>query len=434
MTTRKDSAANIASRNDYARCAVPDSARVGALEIALVVIGGTIGFAIFIVAAQIGGSLGYSGAALAFGIGSAILGVMGAATSYVGARTRLSTYLLTQYTFGQAGAKLSNLVVAISLIGWFGVISNFLGQAGQQMLLTAFAVTVPAWLTVLIASGLMVAVTLAGFKGIDKLALYLVPIMLLFIGYAAYTSLGADAAGSFTQNNDFTLSTAISAVVGSYIAGVIIQPDYSRFARSHSGAAWAVFFALGVCFPLVQYFSAIPSLSLGNADIIAVMTLLGLGIPAFFLLVFGAWSSNVLCLYSSGISIATVLPKRSFKQIISAIGIIGTALALVEAQSYLINFLVVLGVLIPPIGAIYCLDAFWLRRFAYADTSPQAGYRWLPLLSWAVGIIAGFCSHFALVNLTGISSLDSLIASALCFVLLQKRALLAKQGFSANSN
>ena len=410
--------ADTSSSQEYATGAVPDTVSSSAFSLALIIIGGTIGFAIFIVAAQIGGSLGYGKAALAFATGSMILGIMGALTSYVGARTRLSTYLLTENAFGQSGAKIANAAVALSLIGWYGVISNFLGQAGRQMLIDAVGLTVPTWILVLIASGLMIFVTVRGFKGIDKLALYLVPIMFLFLIYAALRSVAASDGAPLQLTSDFSFQTAVSAVVGSYIAGVIIQPDYSRFAKSHIGAIISVFVALGVVFPLIQFLSAIPSMTAANPDLIAVMSALGLAIPAFVLLAFGAWSSNVLCLYSSGLSIATLTTKLSLGKIITSIGIVGTAIAFVPAQGYLVNFLVVLGVVIPPIGAIYLIDAFLIRRFSYPDSEVQPAFKMTALVSWLCGSTFGFLSQASTLQITGISSIDSLLVTAIVFVAL----------------
>ena len=68
---------------EYARKPAPDTSNSSGFHLALIIIGGTIGFAIFIVAAQIGGSLGYAKAGAAFAIGSLILGIMGAMTSYI---------------------------------------------------------------------------------------------------------------------------------------------------------------------------------------------------------------------------------------------------------------------------------------------------------------------------------------------------------------
>ena len=398
---------------EYARSAVPNDVSSSALHLALIIIGGTIGFSVFIVAAQIGGSLGYSKAAAAFGLGSLLLGLMGAMTSYVGARTRLSTYLLAAFSFGRDGAKIVNLAVALSLIGWYGVISNFLGQAGQQMLLDAFGLAVPTYVTVLVASGLMIYITVLGFTGIDKLALYLVPVMLAFLLYAAFQSISGVESAPFTRTTDFTFQTAVSAVIGSYIAGVIIQPDYSRFAKSRIGAIWSVFIALGVVFPIVQFLSAVPSLSFGNSDLLAAMALLGLSIPAFFLLTLGAWSSNVLCLYSSGLSLATLLKRVTLKKIIIAIGVIGTAIAFVPAQAYLINFLVILGVVIPPIGAIYLVEAFVIRRFQFQTDALENEPRFniAALAAWAMGSLFGFAAQNGVVTVTTVASLDSLIAA-----------------------
>ena len=414
------------SSSEFARSAVPDSVSSSALHLALIIIGGTIGFSVFIVASQIGGSLGYSKAFLAFAVGSLVLGIMGAMTSYVAARSRLSTYLLTEYAFGENGAKIANVAIALSLVGWYGVISNFLGQAGRQMLIDEFGFAAPTWAMVLIASGLMIFITIKGFKGIDKLALYLVPIMILFLCYAAFRSVSESSGAPIELTTGFSFQTAVSAVVGSYIAGVIIQPDYSRFAKSLSGAVWSVFIALGVIFPLVQFLSAIPSLSAGNPDLLAVMTILGLSIPAFFLLALGAWSSNVLCLYSSGLSIATLTEKVSLKQIIAVIGVVGTAIAFVPAQGYLVNFLVVLGVVIPPVGTIYLIDAFLVRRFSYEDDVPKGSYDLTALVSWLGGSLFGFLSQYGKVQVTGISSIDSLIITALILVLLKRKEVFSK--------
>lgn len=429
-----DDIANAIKADDYARSKVPDQANASGLRLALIIVGGTIGFAVFVIASQIGGSLGYQGAAIAFGVGSLILGVMGAITSYVGARTRFSTYLLTEFSFGSKGAKIANLAVALSLIGWFGVISNTLGQATQQMIIEAFGVTISPYITVLVASLLMVVVTAMGFSGIDKLALYLVPFMVAFIAYAAFLALSRASGNAMEVTNSFTYQTAISAVVGSYISGVIIQPDYSRFAVNTRHAIWSVFIALGLIFPMIQFFSGVPSMATGEPNVVSVMALLGIAVPAFFLLFLGAWSSNVLCLYSSGLSVATILERFKLRHIIIAIGVIGTAIAFVPAQAYLVNYLVLLGVTIPPIGAIYIIDAFFVRRFRMNidDLASASPFRKSAFVAWIGAAIAGYLTSSTALGITGVASLDSLIvASVLYSVLNYKLILLARSNEKA---
>ncbi len=410
----------LSDEDDFVHQPVAETETTTGVHLALIIIGGTIGFAVFVIASQIGGALGYRGAAVAFGIGSLILGVMGAVTSYVGARSRLSTYVLTEFSFGRSGAKIANLAVALSLIGWFGVISNTLGDAARQMLLESLNLDVSPYLTVSVACVLMIGVTATGFTGIDRLALVMVPLMLGLIGFAALRALQTGEAHGFESGQSYTYQTAISAVVGSYISGVIIQPDYSRFAVNTGQAIWAVFIALGVVFPLVQFFSAIPSMAMGEPSIVVVMSALGIVVPAFFLLFLGAWSSNVLCLYSSSLSVATIFPRLHLTLVIFVIGAIGTALAFVPAQNYLIFYLELLGITIPPIGAVYIVDTLLVRRFELAldQLSKDPPVRVSAFVAWGLAGIGGYASSLYGLGLIGIPALDSIIIAAAVYAVL----------------
>lgn len=420
-------------QNDFATEKVSEQSTTSGWHLALIIVGGTIGFSVFLVSAQIGGALGYRDAALAFGIGSLVLGVFGAATSYVGAKSRLSTYVLSEFAFGRVGAKISNLAIGLSLVGWYGVISNFLGQATKTLILDLTGLSVSVYVTVCLASFLMIFVTVRGFKGIDRLSLYLVPLMTVFIGYAAYASLVKHGMPDLAEGNGmFTFKTAVSAVIGGYIAGVIIQPDYSRFAVNTRHAIWGVFAALGIIFPLVQFFSALPSMVMGQSDLLAVLLALGLMIPSFLLLFLSSWCSNVLCLYSSALSLATLWTSARLSHIILGIGIFGTALAFVPAQDYLVNYLVILGVAFPPIGTIYILEVGVYRRFAIDpdDLPNEPAFNIPALIAWALAIAAGYLSQEGILSLFGIASIDSLIVSSVSFILLRS---LWVRGFAARA-
>ncbi len=409
--------------DDFARGAVSGSAAATGLHLGLIIVGGTIGFAVFVISSQIGGALGYARAGLAFAIGSLILGVMGAVTSYVGARSRLSTYLLTEFAFGPIGAKIANLVVALSLVGWFGVICNTLGQATQQMLRESWGVEIAPEIVITAASALMISVTALGFTGIDRLALFLTPFMALLIGYAAFLALNADGGEPLAVEQAFTFQTAVSAVVGTYIVGVIIQPDYSRFAVNVRHAVWSVFIALALFFPLVQFFSAVPSMATGEPSVVLVMSGLGIILPAFFLLFLGAWSSNVLCLYSSSLSVATLMARARLSHIIIAIGVVGTALAYVMVQEAIVDYLVLLGITIPPIGAIYIVEAMFVRRFRMDldDLGSERPFNFRAFGAWAAAIAVGYCSDRGLMGIVDIASIDSLIVACALYAAFQWR-------------
>ena len=394
------------------------------VHIALVIIGGTIGMAVFLVSAQIGGALGLRHAGLAFLSGCLILAIFGSLTSYVGARTRCTTYQLCENAFGVTGAKLVNSIVALSLVGWFGVISNTLGTLSEFVFTNLYDWTLPAAFYVVVSSVAVVVVTASGFRGIDKVALWMTPAMLLLVVHAAFTSV--DAVDSWESPVEgataMTMAAAISAVVGSYIAGVIIQPDYSRYARNRAHAVGAALVALGVSFPIVMFLAALPGQALEQIDLRGLMLAMGIGLPAFALLFLGAWSSNVLCLYSSSLSAATVFSRLDYRLAVIFIGVVGTALGLISAQTYLIGFLVLLGITVPPVGAIYVVEALLLAP--PKDTAPhrgestESGTNWRAVGAWVGSVAFGFLVNEGVIGISGVAAIDVIVFSASAFYML----------------
>ena len=112
--------------------------------------------------------------------------------------------------------------------------------------------------------------------------------------------------------------------------------------------------------------------------------------------------------------------------IILAIGAVGTALAFVPAQLYLIGYLELLGIAIPPIGAIYCLDVLAIRRLRLTPdgTAEGAAVRFSAFVAWALAGLGGYASSTYGLGLIGISALDSILIAGLVFVVLNLPRLL----------
>ena len=405
---------------DYSISQVPSSATYSGWHIALVIVGGTISIPGFLMAAMLGVSLGLHSAAIAFASGSFALGSLAALTGLCGQKSGLSAYVLSEFSFGRWGGKIANFAVACSLIGWFGVTGAMLGRAGASLMSLAFGVNWPMEAFVVIGSVLIVGVTVSGFKGIDKLALALVPVMLIFLCFAAWVSIGDFKDWATPSGGEpITLATAVSAVIGSYIAGVTIQPDYSRFARSKAAALSSAFMALGVSFPLVLFVTAIPAVALNEPDVLNVLILLGVGGPACLLVLLAAWSSNVLSLYSGSLSLATIFRSAKLRSIVVVFGIAGTALALTRVDEYLVKYLILLGITIPPIASIYAVETLLFRsRFDEDARQRQPAFVGHALLAWLSAICIGRLAHVQTFTLTTVAALDSmLVAAGLSFLL-----------------
>ena len=405
---------------DFSKSQVPASATYTGWHIAFVIVGGTIAVPAFLMAANLGASLGLRDAAIAFGCGCFILGSMAALTGLCGQKSGLSAYMLNEFAFGRWGGRIASTVVSMTLIGWFGVTSALFGRAANLMGRSVFGIDWPVELYMVLGGGLIVAVTVTGFKGIDKLALALVPVMLGFLMMAAWMSLPQlEQWTEPTGGTPMTLTTAISAIVGSYIAGVTIQPDYARFARSRRAALGSAFVALAISFPILLFCTAIPSIAYNEPDLLNVMIALGIGIPAFLLLILAAWSSNVLSVYSGALALATVFRRLDLRVLIVGVGALGTLLALAGAGDYLIEYLVLLGITIPPISSIYVVDTLLFRkRFDDVELSKRPRLALRALGTWIAAVSVGACSHLGLFTLTTVAALDSIVVAGVLSVIL----------------
>ena len=97
---------------------VPDDQSVPAYRVAIVCIGVAFTLTGLYMGSEIGLALGLQGGIHAAIIGSVILAAMSIPAAIVGARTRLSTYMIVQSVFGPGGSRVVNFVLAMVLIGW----------------------------------------------------------------------------------------------------------------------------------------------------------------------------------------------------------------------------------------------------------------------------------------------------------------------------
>ena len=182
----------------------------------------------------------------------------------------------------------------------------------------------------------------------------------------------------------------------------------------------SAFLALGVSFPVTLSLAAVPAVAMGEPDILNVMFLIGIGIPAFALLVLAAWSSNVLSLYSGSLAMATIFRGAGLPAIIAAFGIVGTALALTRVDEYLVAYLLLLGITIPPISSIYAVETL-LFRTRFDETArgerPLVVYR--SMLAWLLAIFAGYMAQEGIFSLTNVAALDSILVAAVLAVALR---------------
>jgi cytosine permease len=406
MEVRSDEAAH----HGYAGGQVPESAQSSGRKIFFIVSGTLCGLPVFILAAQIFGSLGFAQGVKAVFLGAMIVGILGALSAYTGSRARAGLAVLADHAFGKVGAQIVKLVIAISLIGWFGVAIGVVGATAASALRQMSGLYVPALAIGIPMSIGIAAVTIFGAKGLERLGNILIPVtaaVLLLSVYLVFPHL--DRVWTSIGKGPLDFASCVSAVVGTVIVGVVIQPDYGRFIRQPVGAALGSGLSLGLVYPAILTLSAMATLALGASEVISAMILLGFGIPALAVLLMGAWIETSASMYSASLSIANQLPRLSFFIIVCAIWLIGVLLVVAGAEAVFIPFLMALGLALPPLAAVLILSHFLVP----AKTGPLGAF--LAAACSVTGTLVGLLTTRGWFTISGIPVLDSIIVTAFIF-------------------
>jgi cytosine permease len=408
--------------DDYAHSPVPEGVTVPGWRVGLIVASFSIGLPDFLNGAHNALALGFAKAVLAALVAGAILCVAGSVTAVVSVRTRLSTYLLVRRSFGTGGSALINTVIALIHFCWFGVNASFFGEA---MVEAAAANGLPGNFTafVILGSILMTVSTIFGFRALDRLALVAVPVLaaiLIAVVVAAVRAKGLVTMPVAAPPEPMGFGIAVSALLGAYMLAVATMPDLSRYTKTARGAVASMALSFPIAIPLMMAAAAIPALAMQETSVMKLIVGFGFGTPVLFLLLLPTWTVNALNLYSSSLSLSSTFPRVRpwiFTVIGGTLGAISALMGILEA---FIPFVLFLGLIIPPIAAIYVIDSW--TRFRRADAAQSLlrlpSFRWIALGSWAGSILVGALGAYRGLTLTTVPALDATLFGGAAYALL----------------
>lgn len=411
--------------DESARTAVRREETVSGWSVGMVVFGICLTLPSLYTGALTARNLGAAGAVQAVALASLVLSLMSIPAAIVGARTRLSSYLIIEFVFGRRGGDYVNALLALTLLGWFAVTAGFFGETLAIASNEMFGRSPPVWLLTLVSSLLIIATTIFGFKAIDRLALAAVPLLVLFLVYVSHLALGGrsiDSLFAMEGEDPEYFGTAVSTVIGSLIVGVVLMPDLSRYARTARDCVSASVLGNGVGNAFSMLIGMSPAMVTGLLDPMAYMIALGLTGSAFVILVFATWTTNSVNLYSTTLAVAVIRPKTPEWRLAVGVGLAGAALAMAGVAGGFIAFLEWLGVIVPPVAGVYLTDYFILGRRDYALSLRERLPEYDPAALTAWGLATGL-SVLAFVleaSFSGVPSLDALIITVPVYLLCSR--------------
>ncbi|WP_113702281.1 purine-cytosine permease family protein, partial [Nonomuraea lactucae] len=366
------------ARDDFALQRVPPGARYRWPTVAIQRFGLLSALSQFLLGATLGMGMTFWDAVLAVTLGSVILELVAIAVGVAGMREGMSTTVLARWTgFGRHGSGLVGVVIAVCLLGWFGVQSAVLAQGLASLLGGP-----PVWVWA-IAGGLVItAIVVPGFAGMAWTAWITVPAFLALAGWAVTVELGRQSLGDLVVSAPpgpaLTLAQGATLVAGGFIVGAVISPDMCRFNRSAADVVKQT--VLGIT--LGEYVLALIGVLLAHAlrtgDIVTIVTTTS-GVVGTIVLVTATLKTNDWNLYAASLGVTNALHTAFGVRVGRAavtvvLGVIGTALAALGIADHLVGFLILLGVAIPPIAGIMVAEYYVVRRWRPdLDSSRAAG-------------------------------------------------------------
>ena len=409
--------------NEFATEPVPAAHQVGWLRVVLVSAMVAFSLPTFVTGAEVFLATPNDTAVLAVLVGGGLLTLIASLSGAIGTRTHLSSYMLARIAFGVRGAALVNLAFALSLLGWFGVNVDLFSGAMLRLFTDLFSVQLAPWLVELAAGLVMTITTIYGFRAINLLSLWLVPVMMVVTAVLLVESLGLRGFASTLSANqpaEITFGYAVSSVVGGVIVGAVILPDITRFIRSWPGAVATALLAYLVVESVVMIVGGLAADVLVNGDVLDVLIIMGLSWGAFVIIIAGSWVLNSLNLYSASLSMQASWSGLNEKLMIIAMGVLGTVAAFANILDYFLTFLFYLAIVFVPVAGVIAVDHFVSRPWAYGgDYQRFERSLSLPALgAWLAGSVIALLGSEGVLTLSGMGAVDAMVVSAVSYAIL----------------
>ena len=397
--------------HDYSLEAIPQSEKKGFMSMLVVMLGFAFFSASMIAGGNIGTSLNMGDFLKSVIFGNILLCIYTGLLACIAGDTGLSTHLLARYSFGQKGSYLLSGLVSITQVGWFGV--------GVAM----FAIPVSKvtginlWILIIVSGLLMTATAYFGMKSLTILSMIAVPAIAILGSVSAGKAIG-DVGGisgllAIKPSGNMTMSAALAAVVGTFISGGTLTPDFTRFSKDRKTAISTTVIAFLIGNSLMLAFGAIGAMVTGQADISEVMFTQGLIIPAIVILGLNIWTTNDNALYGSGLGFSNITKQPKSRMVIIN-GIVGTLLSMVLYNNFM-TWLNILNSFIPATGAVIIADYFIINKGKYTDfkTTKFKIVNINAIIAWASGVIGAYI-------IPGITPLNSVLTTVVTYVVLTK--------------
>ncbi len=348
-----------------------------------------------------------------------ILGLYAAFLGFIAGNTGLTTVLMARFSFGSVGSRWVDFILGFTQIGWYAW-----GSALMAQLLNSLA-GVPEswnWLIILFFTYGFCSTAYMGYKAMDWLSRIAVPAMIVLMVLSL--SVAAGDVGGFAGlqaqaiGDPLPVNVAITIIVGTFVSGGTQATNWSRFAKSGKAGFIATLIAFFLGNGFLIFSGAFCAKVYGEPDIVKVMATQGLLVWGLILFFFNMWTTQDNTIYAFSIAGSNMFRTRKRTLLVLGGATFALVLALGGIYEMLVQYLILLGTFIPPIGGIIMAD-YWVNRGGEfpALSEPQPAFNWAGIIAY---VAASAIAYFTNASGWGIVPLNGIVSALVIYVVLTK--------------
>ena len=414
--------ADLVLGDEYEHTAIPAKARRSTFSVSMV----WIGFPMIITGAMTGSILvagmGFQRAFMSMLIGNLLMFAYVGSLGLLGTRRGFSFALLASAVFGKKGYVFASGLLSSLLLGWYAVQTGITGN----LIHTAFKLD---YLTMtVIAGALYLAITFVGIRGLHWIGMVSVPLFVLLGGWVALDSASIagwdkviDYAGTKPEV-PMAFGVGLTIVLSLFIDAGTVTADFNRWAANGKSSLIATFCAFPFANMIAMLVGGVmtAALALPDPQPFGLDNMFGyllaqnkgwLAVVAFVFLFVNLGSVCAHCLYNAAVGWSRIA-KSKMRVFAVVLAVVGIAIAAANVWALFIPWLSVLGILVPPIGAVMIADLYFMRR----DAVIAVNWRPRAFVAWAVGSLVAFgVENFAPQLSTAVAAF---LAGGACYLLM----------------
>ena len=408
--------------DEYEHSPVPLAARRSTFSVSMV----WLGFPMIITGAMTGSimvaGMGFKSALWAMLIGNALMFAYVGSLGVLGTARGVNFALIASAVFGKKGYVLASGLLSTLLLGWYAVQTGITGN----LIHTAFKLD---YLTMTILAGVLyLGITFVGIRGLHWIGLISVPLFVVLGGWVALDSASAVGwakvigyAGT-TPDMPMAFGIGLTIVISLFVDAGTVTADFNRWAANKKSSLIATFCAFPCANLLAMLVGGVmtAALAVPSPQPFGLDNMFGyllaqnkpwLSIVAFVFLFCNLGSVCAHCLYNSAVGWSRIGNGR-MRLFAVGLAVVGIIVSAANVWALFIPWLSLLGILVPPIGAVILADLYFVRRGAQIS----ADWRASAFAAWAFGSIVAYLVETFVPQLS--TAVTAFVAGGACYLLL----------------